>query len=237
MLDHIGMTDLSGYIKSSKRLIPNEADVVNVTKNGVNYFYYTHKENLQVVINEFLGIVPDDTNENQYAKEIKRQKIEVATELEGRELSAAEQTLLKVRGKFHFFQNMSDSEVLGVTRDVGMIRLDRNEVLFRQGSDGDQVFFIVRGVVSIQIAKTPTSRVEVAKLHTGAIFGEISPVTKEKRSATVVCADDNTTLLSFRLQDEIAPEMAIAYAKMYQNFTFILADKIVNQNKLIAGQK
>jgi hypothetical protein len=231
-------TDTNEFLRAGRALVSKESEIVNVTKDGEHYFYYINIANIHRVISGFLSThtgIPNQFDETP--KEPKRVKIEVATQIDGRELTQAEQTLLKVREKFNFFKNMTDAEVLTVSKDVGMMRLNKNETLFRQGTDGDQVFFIVRGVVSIQINKTAASRVEVAKLHSGAIFGEMSPVTKEKRSATVVCVEDNTTVLTFRLGEKVEEETAMAYAKMYHNFTFILAEKIINQNKILVGAK
>lgn len=234
MLETSKTVSLAEYVESNSSLLRGEADIVSVTRNDDLFFYFTHYVNLQKILRSFIASkLTQITPVKEIPEEPKRTKIEVATEIEGRVLTQAEQTLLKVRERFNFFQNMSDAEVLSVTSDIGMLRLSKNEVLFRQGSEGDQVYFIVRGIVSIQIAKTMTERIEVAKLHAGAVFGEMSPVTKEKRSATVICVDDNTTLLTFRLNNNINSDKAIAHAKMYQNFTFILADKIVNQNKLL----
>jgi|GEM_PF-2422768 len=235
MIGTTSTVDLDDFIASGKQLVANANAVVDVAKDGKHLFYYTHYSNLHTVVKDFLKNIKNIESEPEttVVKEPKRIKIEVASQIDGRELTQAEQTLLKVRERFNFFKNMNDSEVLSVTRDIGMMRLNKGEILFRQGSVGDQVFFIVRGVVSIQISKSQTSRMEVAKLHSGAIFGEMSPVTREKRSATVICVEDGTTLLNFRLSEDLEESTAMAYAKMYHNFTFILADKIVNQNKIL----
>lgn len=237
MLKATYSTDIAEFARAGKSLVSKAGEVVNVTQNGKHYFYYINSSSIQNIVSSFLGTYSGLDETEEAKKEPKRIKIEVASELDGRELTQAEQTLLKVRERFNFFKNMNDSEVLSVAKDIGMLRLNRNEVLFRQGEAGDQVFFIVRGVVSIQINKSATSRVEVAKLHSGAIFGEMSPVTRENRSATVVCIEDGTTLLSFRLGEKIEEEKSMAYARMYHNFTFILAEKIVNQNKILVGSK
>ena len=229
-------SDIQEYLQSGRALLISDSDVVKITKDENHFFYYTTHTSLQKIIKEFLCLdESSDTAIIAKPKEVRRVKIEVASKIDGRDLTQAEQTLLKVRERFNFFKSMDDAEVLSVAKDIGMLRLNKGETLFKQGSDGDEVFFIVRGVVSIQIAKNQTLRVEVAKLHAGAIFGEISPVTKERRSATVICIEDNTTLLSFRLSEEITVATAMAYAKLYHNFTFILAEKILNQNRILAG--
>ena len=234
MIEASKTVSLAEYVESTGALLSADTKIVDVVRDDKPFFYFTHYDNLQKVIEGFVSSTFAQTPlVSEAPEEPKRVKIEVATEIDGRVLTQAEQTLLKVRERFNFFQNMNDDEVLSVTSNIGMLRLGKNEILFRQGSDGDQVYFIIRGIVSIQIAKSMTERIEVAKLHAGAVFGEMSPVTKEKRSATVICVDDNTTLLTFRLNNHIDNEKAIAHAKMYQNFTFILADKIVNQNKLL----
>jgi len=235
MINPTSSVDLGKFVSHRQNLLTDDSDIVDVKKDGENYFYYIKYLCIPAVLREALPIFrkkSDDAN-----KEVKRVKLEVATEIDGRELTAAEQTLLKVRERFNFFKTMDDAEVLAVAKDITMIRLKRGEVLFEQGSDGDEVYFIIRGVVSVQIKKSEVERIEVAKLPAGGLFGEMSPITKEARSATIISVDDNTTLLSFRLADDVSDDTVLAYEKMYRNFTFILADKLKTQNKILASHK
>lgn len=61
------------------------------------------------------------------------------------------------------------------------------EAIVRQGEDGQSMFVVVSGVVSVVIEP---SRDEVARIQAGGYFGEMSLLTGEPRSATVLAVGD-----------------------------------------------
>jgi CRP-like cAMP-binding protein len=59
------------------------------------------------------------------------------------------------------------------------------EEIVRQGDAGQELFVVVKGSVAVQVGGQ-----EVARLGPGGFFGEMSLLTGEPRSATVVAVDD-----------------------------------------------
>jgi CRP-like cAMP-binding protein len=59
------------------------------------------------------------------------------------------------------------------------------EEIVRQGDAGQELFVVVKGEVAVQVDGN-----EVARLGPGGFFGEMSLLTGEPRSATVVAVDD-----------------------------------------------
>jgi small-conductance mechanosensitive channel len=68
----------------------------------------------------------------------------------------------------------------------------RGEAMTREGEADDGLYMIVEGEAAVQIG-SPTGPFEVARLGPGMFFGEMSLMTGEKRSATVVAATDVET--------------------------------------------
>jgi small-conductance mechanosensitive channel len=64
------------------------------------------------------------------------------------------------------------------------------EVIVREGAPGDSMFIVCKGEVKITVGKDH----EVARTKEGGYFGEMSLLTGEPRSATVVAAGDCTVL-------------------------------------------
>jgi small-conductance mechanosensitive channel len=62
------------------------------------------------------------------------------------------------------------------------------EEIIRQGDDGDELFIVHRGEVAILVGADVRRATEVARLGAGKFFGEMSLMTGEKRTATVVAA-------------------------------------------------
>jgi small-conductance mechanosensitive channel/CRP-like cAMP-binding protein len=78
------------------------------------------------------------------------------------------------------------------------------EVIVRQGDGGGTSFLVARGVVRVSVA--PDDH-EVTRLGVGDMFGEMSWLTGDPRSATVTATDD---ALAFELDDTVLRELAAA---------------------------
>jgi len=79
-------------------------------------------------------------------------------------------------------------------------------MIVRQGDDGESLFIIVEGVVSITINVENNKNVEVGRLGAENIFGEMALLTGEPRSANVISLTE-THLLEIS-KDDIAPLIA-----------------------------
>ena len=80
------------------------------------------------------------------------------------------------------------------------------ETIVRQGDSGRTSFLVARGVARVSLA--PDDQ-EVARLGVGEVFGEMSWLTGEPRSATVTAAGDTVV---FELDDDVLRELATTSA-------------------------
>lgn len=64
---------------------------------------------------------------------------------------------------------------------MALVELNEQEVLFREGQAGDEMFVISEGEVAVETAAAG----ELARLGPGAFFGEIALITDHPRSATI----------------------------------------------------
>jgi len=92
----------------------------------------------------------------------------------------------------------------------------RGEAMTREGDSDDGLFMIVEGEASVLIGGGDGH--EVARLRAGQFFGEMSLMTGEKRSATVVAADPVVTYRldkpSFEALVQSRPEIADSVAEL-----------------------
>ncbi|MBN2304773.1 MAG: cyclic nucleotide-binding domain-containing protein [Anaerolineae bacterium] len=100
--------------------------------------------------------------------------------------------LLKAVGLFH---GLADDQLQSLIAISQEIRYNDEEVVFRQGSEGDKLYFIREGQVEILIRRQPhePERSQVF-LGRGQVFGEMALLDQGKRSATVKCSQDDTVL-------------------------------------------
>jgi small-conductance mechanosensitive channel len=78
-----------------------------------------------------------------------------------------------------------------VARSAPLVVFGAGEAIVRQGEPGQSMFIVARGTVSVVLEP---DRQEVARIETGGYFGEMSLLTGEPRSATVLAVDDVTTV-------------------------------------------
>ena len=78
----------------------------------------------------------------------------------------------------------ADLEVLG--RHLEPVQLASGQVLFREGEAGDGAYLLLSGRVELRVAVAGQGERVLATLGKGSLFGEISPLLDEPRSATAI---------------------------------------------------
>jgi small-conductance mechanosensitive channel len=92
------------------------------------------------------------------------------------------------------------------------------EVIVREGEPGASMFIVCRGHVVVTIAKGH----EVARIHEGGYFGEMSLLTGEPRSATVAATGDCTVL---EITGDAFKEYVTAHPEVIDHLAGAAADR------------
>ena len=100
---------------------------------------------------------------------------------------------LKMLKSVKLLQTLSDRQLIEIARCLESKVFVEGEVIIRQGDVGDCFYMISSGEVSVQV-----NHVQVAVLESGSFFGEMSLLSNEKRSATVVALKDTSCLMLSR---------------------------------------
>lgn len=123
--------------------------------------------------------------------------------------------LLNVLRSSTVFQNLRDSDLERLLSLAETRQYQPNEILFVEMSKGDEVFLVVEGTLSVQLALSPTEPDHgVISLGPGEIVGEISLVEEGFRSATVT-AQTRVTVLTWScsaLREECQRNSEFGYA-------------------------
>jgi len=221
---------LKDTVGVSNRMVRQNHNKVIIAKDSQELFYFTKYNKLTALLNEItdeLGVKKTQIKKKQ------------TSYINKANLTIAENTLLKNREKFSFFKSMTDDDVLEVTSNVLFLKLQNDEILFEQGTDGKEIYYIMSGSVDVMVSDRSLSEkyVKVAELKQGNLFGEMSAITGEPRSARIVSNNNLTTLLSFEIKREVNTQNARALATLYRNFNFILAEKIIKMNEKLLAVK
>jgi SulP family sulfate permease len=108
-------------------------------------------------------------------------------------------------------------------------KLNKGEMLFRQGEPGASLFVIIRGAVSIHLPHSGDYNKRLVAFGPGAVVGEMALINGAPRSADAL-ADEDTELLELaysRLQylEQHQPTIAVA---MLRSLAGILSDRLRN---------
>ena len=111
--------------------------------------------------------------------------------------------------------------------------LERDEVVFEEGTPGDEVFVLLTG--RVQITVEMSRKTEQAPVHTvvpGSVFGEFALATNDTRSATAMALKDSSFFVFSRdaFQSLAKSDPALGYRVM-QNLCEILVGRITKTTR------
>ncbi len=144
-------------------------------------------------------------------------------------MTQAQLALLKIKNRFELFKNLTDEDVISIMDDIIISQYEKDEKVFSVGTTEKNMYYIVRGEVSVLVG--PAGDIDVATLKKGQFFGEMAYVMNEKRTATIKAKSEIVILLSFVVREKMRPNTQEAYMKLFQNINKMLAHKIVMENK------
>jgi small-conductance mechanosensitive channel/CRP-like cAMP-binding protein len=87
------------------------------------------------------------------------------------------------------FQCLDDMQIDSLLSRGELHHFGRSEKLIEQGKDGESMFILIRGLADVLVNRNGEA-IRVGTLRSGECFGEVSLLTGEKRTATVVAQTD-----------------------------------------------
>jgi small-conductance mechanosensitive channel/CRP-like cAMP-binding protein len=96
-------------------------------------------------------------------------------------------------GRIDFVQALSKEARKVLAERARFLEYGPAQAVVRQGEQGDTLYLVARGEVAVRV-RIDQGEKEVARLGRGALFGEMSVLTGEPRTATVVSLGDSALL-------------------------------------------
>jgi small-conductance mechanosensitive channel len=129
--------------------------------------------------------------------------------------------LMDTLRKQKFFHCMDDAQIDRLLAAAQLLRYGRGESLITQGSEGNSMFVLVSGTVDVHV-NHDGKLTYVTTLKPGDYFGEMSLLTGEKRSATVIANSDCETL---RIDKMSFAEVLQSNPELLQKLSAMLAQR------------
>lgn len=120
-----------------------------------------------------------------------------------------------------FFRALADAERDTLARGMRYAPFGRGEVMTRQGADAHWLYLMEDGDAAVHVVVGELQR-EVGRLTAPTVFGEMSLLTGEPRSATVVSTSDSEC---FRLDKAVFQQVLAARPELAETFATLLAQR------------
>lgn len=130
------------------------------------------------------------------------------------------------------FEPLSDSQIDQVAQSAAIHRYGVGETLVRQGDQGESLFTIKSGRVRVEVRNDAGQPTTVAELGPDDFFGEMSLLTGEPRSASVI-AQTETEVVVVDKADFAA--VLVADATIVEALSLALEDRLRHLNRLAAA--
>ena len=118
--------------------------------------------------------------------------------LERKRAEEIEERITALKG-VELFQTLTDEERRSLASRLRVAPFVRGEAITRQGAVAHWLYLITRGDVEVRVSIAENLSEQIAVLHQGGFFGEMSMMTGEPRSATVIALTD---VVCYRLDKE-----------------------------------
>ncbi|RYF43748.1 MAG: cyclic nucleotide-binding domain-containing protein [Comamonadaceae bacterium] len=128
-----------------------------------------------------------------------------------------------IEGLEHVFGTFDAAMLEQVLPQVEWVHLDAGEVLLRQGSQDESLYFVISGRLRASSADAEGAHTVLGDIARGETVGEMAFFTGEARTATVAAVRDSV-LASF--SREVFREMLLAYPLISLNMARLLIDRL-----------
>lgn len=139
----------------------------------------------------------------------------------------------KLKESVPFFSNFSDGELLALLKLSAREVFQDEEIIFKEGTRGDKMYIIMAGTVRISKYLGNKKEEVLAKLQSGACFGEMGVIDQSPRSARATVEGGEALILVIKESLLKESNVMLAY-KLYKNFSVMLAQRLRETNNKLS---
>ncbi len=126
------------------------------------------------------------------------------------------------------FKNLTQNELGYLLQSAKTSVFEPGTILIHEGEIGQEIYVILEGKVDVtKEGATPTETTHLATLEAGNVFGEISVITNNPRSATITAITKTTVMIVNAIKLKQDPTAQVICEKLSQNLAAELSKKLV----------
>lgn len=120
---------------------------------------------------------------------------EASAEHEGIIRGTIKQEVISGLRKVELFRPLSFDQIEELASSASKFLFSKGEILVQQGDSGDSLFIISDGKVNVSVSDGAGCKTHLADLQSGDYFGEMSLLTGEPRSASVIALQETEVIV------------------------------------------
>ena len=120
---------------------------------------------------------------------------EVSAEHEGIIRDTIKQEVIGGLRNIELFRPLSFDQIEELSSSSSKLLFSKGEILVQQGDSGDSLFIITNGKVDVSVSDAAGRKTHLADLQAGDYFGEMSLLTGEPRSASVIAIAETEVIV------------------------------------------
>ncbi len=201
------MAVVEAWPRSATVVAESELKVIEIPENALNAYFTEQPDKILVLMKQIGERIRSLTKDYDEVRDFIREKNEAGekkpegffAKLKKYRRDAAMLKLASVRSE----ESILKMEYYGKSTDIGLpiTSYRQGQIIFREEEIGIYMYMIQFGSVGIYTGFGTPNQVKLTTLFTDSFFGEMGMIEREKRSATAVVEEDNTTLEIIRPED------------------------------------
>lgn len=124
--------------------------------------------------------------------------------------------------KLDLFASLDETECKHLSDKAIRRLLFKGNELFEQGSEGSSLFFVYQGLLDVFVKNKNNANENVAQLGAGSVLGEMSLLTGEPRTATIV---PNIDTVVYEIKKEMIEPYLHEYPLLLEHIEKLLAER------------
>jgi small-conductance mechanosensitive channel/CRP-like cAMP-binding protein len=130
-------------------------------------------------------------------------------------------TRLEALGRVDLFRTLPEATARTLAEEMTSMPFCAGEAITHEGAREDELYILLSGSAAVRIGRDGPPR-EVARLHPGAFFGEMSLMTGETRTASVIALED---VVCYRIGKPTFERILRESPEVAEQIAEILADR------------
>jgi len=133
--------------------------------------------------------------------------------------------LIQYKKNIKILNSLTDVEIAYVIKEAAFLQFQKDEIIIDEGDFDRKIYYILDGECRVIV-----NNIQVGIIKSHESVGELSPITKRARTATII-ANKTTKAIAFTLAFDRIERKMKGFARLYNNIIDELFKKLDQANK------